>query len=255
MKNVNYSLSICHLYPDLLNLYGDRGNIITLEKRCIWRGIEIEVVKLSAGEKFERGKYDIVFLGGGQDFDQNIILDDLINLKGRDIINEINEMVVFLCICGGYQMMGEYYMESSGKRLDCLGAIPIVTESGEKRLIGNIVCNSNELVDIGRDPLLVGFENHNGRTFLGEGVKPLAKVLSGFGNNGVDKTEGARYKNTYCTYMHGSFLPRNPDMADNLILKALERKYGRLIQLEQIEVKYENNARLSAQTCKKSLTK
>jgi len=255
MKTANYSLSICHLYPDLLNLYGDRGNIITLEKRCVWRGIEVEVVKLSAGEKFDRGRYDIVFLGGGQDFDQNIILDDLINLKGRDIINEVNEMVVFLCICGGYQMMGKYYMESSGKRLDCLGAIPVVTESGEKRLIGNIVCDSKELRDIGRDSLLVGFENHNGRTFLGEGVKPLANVLTGFGNNGTDKTEGARYKNSYCTYMHGSFLPRNPAMADNLILKALERKYDRIIQLEQIEVKYENNARLNAQTCIKSLTK
>jgi len=255
MKSENYSLSICHLYPDLLNLYGDRGNIITLEKRCIWRGIEVEIVKLGAGEKFEQGKYDIVFLGGGQDFDQNIILDDLINLKGRDIICEVNDMVVFLCICGGYQMMGEYYKESSGKKLDCLGAIPITTESGDKRLIGNIVCTSPELNESGRDPVLVGFENHNGRTFLGEGVKSLANVLSGFGNNGTDKTEGARYKNVYCTYMHGSFLPRNPDIADVLIHKALERKYNKLIQLEQIEVKYENNARLYAQTCKKSLTK
>lgn len=151
--------------------------------------------------------------------------------------------------------MGEYYEESSGKRLECLGALPVVTKSGSKRLIGNIIANSDELRDEKKDPVLVGFENHSGRTFLGEKVKPLATVKSGFGNNGIDKSEGARYRNVYCTYMHGSFLPRNPQMADKLIEKALERKYDTLIQLEQIDVKYEINARINAQTCKNLLTK
>lgn len=253
MTEKEYSVNICHLYPDHLNLYGDRGNIIALKKRCEWRGINISVENIGPGESFDSNRYDIVFLGGGQDFDQSVVYRDLIENKKQEIKKAVDNGTVFLCICGGYQMMGQYYKDSSGNKMECLGIVPVITEASKKRLIGNIVCESNELSERGNDPVLVGFENHSGRTYLKADALPLAKVISGFGNNGEDKTEGARYNNVYCTYMHGSFLPKNPDMADLLIQKALERKYSGVVQLEQLEDEIENNARKCAQTCKKYL--
>ncbi|MHB1452893.1 MAG: type 1 glutamine amidotransferase [Saccharofermentanales bacterium] len=250
MTNSDMKLSICHLYPEQLNLYGDRGNILTLQKRCEWRGIGVAVTALGAGGDFDAGAYDIVFLGGGQDFEQGLIKDDLIHAKGDTIRAAVDAGVVFLCICGGYQMMGEYYIDQSGKRLECLDAIPVRTETGKRRLIGNVVCESEELLSLGKDPVLVGFENHSGRTFLMEGARPLATIKKGFGNNGSDGTEGARYKNVYCTYMHGSFLPKNPEMADELIFRALNRKYGVPVQLAKLDDKFEINARRIAQTCR-----
>lgn len=244
------TFSICHLYPDLLNLYGDRGNILALQKRCEWRGIEVSVHPVGLGQAFDPDRYDLVFLGGGQDFEQSLILKDLVEEKGAAIRKAVEKNRVFLCICGGYQMMGDYYLNQKGVRMDCLHAIPVRTEAGEKRLIGNIICHSRELEEQGRDPVLVGFENHSGRTTLGEGAQPLAKVRTGFGNNGMDGFEGARYNNVYCTYMHGSFLPKNPDMTDNLIQKALYNKTGEFIQLAQLEDEFAINARLHVQTCK-----
>lgn len=247
----NLKITICHLYPDLLNLYGDRGNIITLQKRCEWRGIDVEVKAVGIGQKFEPELYDIIFFGGGQDFEQGLILDDLIQDKGDAIRKAVEDDKVFLCICGGYQMMGEFYLDSNGRKLDCLHAVPLSTTAGKKRLIGNIVCHSDELENAGKDPVLVGFENHSGKTTLKYGVKPLARLVSGYGNNGTDGTEGARYKNVYCTYMHGSFLPKNPQMADELIQVAIKRRTGDFIQLEHIDDEFETNARLHVQTCKK----
>ena len=243
-------ISICHLYPEQLNLYGDRGNLLTLRKRCEWRGIEALVHPVGIGDPFDASGYDIIFLGGGQDYEQGLIKDDLIRAKGDAIRAAVEAGVVFLCICGGYQMMGQYYIDQSGARLECLGAIPVRTETGPARLIGNIVCESGELAARGRDPMLVGFENHSGRTFLGDGVRPLATVRKGFGNNGEDGTEGARYKNVYCTYMHGSFLPKNPDMADEILDNALKRKYPSFVSLEKLDDQLENNARRIAITCK-----
>ncbi|MHB8961928.1 MAG: type 1 glutamine amidotransferase [Saccharofermentanales bacterium] len=250
MKNDGMNITICHLYPEHLNLYGDRGNILTLQKRCEWRGIGVKVDAAGIGGGFDANAYDIVFLGGGQDFEQGLIKDDLIGSKGRTIRAAVDAGVVFLCICGGYQMMGEYYIDQSGRKLECLNAIPVRTETGSARLIGNVVCESDELALLGRDPILVGFENHSGRTFLQEGARPLATVRKGFGNNGSDGTEGARYMNVYCTYMHGSFLPKNPDMADELIYRALYRKYGGTVQLDKLSDAFEINARRVAQTCK-----
>lgn len=248
------NISICHLYPEQLNLYGDRGNILTLQKRCEWRGIGVTVTASGVGGDFDAGGYDIVFLGGGQDFEQGLIKDDLIYAKGQTIRAAVDAGVVFLCICGGYQMMGEYYIDQNGRRLECLNAIPVRTETGNLRLIGNVVCESEELSSLGRDSILVGFENHSGRTFLMKGARPLATIIKGFGNNGSDGTEGARYKNVYCTYMHGSFLPKNPEMADELIYRALIRKYGASVQLAKLNDNFELNARSIAQTCKKGLT-
>ena len=239
MEKGSYKLNICHLYSEELNLYGDRGNIITLSKRCSWRGIGASVVSKGIGEDFDHREHDIVFLGGGQDLEQNIIRDDLMNIKGSQIREAVDEGVVFLTVCGGYQMMGEYYIDHEGKKMECLAAIPVRTETGDDRLIGNIVCESDEF----EIPVLAGFENHLGRTFLGEGARPLARVIKGYGNNGKDGTEGARYKNVFCTYMHGSFLPKNPKAADRMIQIALERKYGRNITLDPLDDRFETMAR------------
>ena len=250
------TIRICHMYPDLLNLYGDRGNILALANRAGLRGIKARVTALSIGEVFEPEQYDIVFFGGGQDAEQNIIRADLVQIKGDAVKTAVNNGNVFLCICGGYQMMGEYYEEFDGTRIDCLHAINIYTIAQKKRLIGKTVYES-DLLRAGAahncvEPRkLFGFENHSGRTFLGEGVRPLAKVLCGAGNNGEDGTEGAVYRNVYCTYSHGSFLPKNPAMADHLLEKALKQRIGEDFCLEPADCEVENIARTSASTCKR----
>ncbi len=242
-------IRLCHLYPDLLNLYGDRGNILALERRSSLRDIELEVTAVSIGEKFDPDQYDMVFLGGGQDAEQNILRSDFVNEKGQSIKTAVDQNKVFLCICGGYQMMGHYYEEFDGHRMECLGAIDIWTVGKKSRFIGDTVYSCDLFPD---DKILYGFENHSGRTYLGEGVKPLARVISGSGNNGEDKTEGAIYKNVYCTYSHGSFLPKNPLMTDFLIKRALEVQKGEPYELTRITNETENFARNSLPTCKKS---
>jgi CobQ-like glutamine amidotransferase family enzyme len=221
------SLTVCHLYPDLLNLYGDRGNVIALRRRLEWRGIGAEVVPLSLGERFDPSRFDIVFLGGGQDYEQQIIREDVVTLKGPAIKAAIEDGVVFLGVCGGYQLLGKYYRTWDGVQIDFLGALDLWTVGGKKRMIGNIVFECDFLGggDPRADRKVVGFENHSGRTFLGGGVAPLGRVLKGCGNNGEDGCEGARYKNVFCTYSHGSVLPKNPAFADHLIAAALERRY------------------------------
>ena len=242
-------LNICHLYPDLLNLYGDRGNLITLKKRCEWRGIDVSIHPVSIGQQFDHSEYDIVFMGGGQDHEQNLLFDDLFEHKGSEIRAAVEAGMVFLCICGGYQLMGHYYEEQDGSRVQGLGIIDFYTKSENGRIIGNLVAQSSYLADLGLDPVLIGFENHAGRTWLGENVQPLASVLSGGGNNGVDKTEGVIYKNTFGTYAHGSFLPKNPAMADRLIELALH-KYGQSLQnMPKIDDELAENARRYIQTC------
>jgi hypothetical protein len=236
-------LRICHLYPDLLNLYGDRGNLITLKQRCLWRGIACTITPISLGDSFAASDYDLVFMGGGQDYEQNLLYEDLIEQKGAAIRAAVEDDLVFLCICGGYQLMGRYYEEQDGHRIDGLGAIDIWTIGRPDRLIGNTIYEAAWLSDLGCDPVLVGFENHSGRTYLGPLVRPLAKVRKGGGNNGDDQTEGAIYKNTYCTYSHGSFLPKNPDMADYLIETALKRRYPEVKGLPPLDNQMSENAR------------
>lgn len=212
-------LKIAHLYPDLLNLYGDSGNILCLKKRCEWRGIESSVTPLLSGRDFDFGGYDIIFIGGGQDREQKLVLGDL-TLKKRDSLNSaVENGSVVLAVCGGYQLLGKFYETASGERLNFTGILDFYTCSGDKRLIGNYEFKTAEKIRI------IGFENHSGRTFLGDGVLPLGKIIKGFGNNAADKTEGARYKNTFCTYCHGPMLPKNPDFADMLIKTALCAKY------------------------------
>lgn len=214
-------IKIAHLYPDMLNLYGDRGNIIVLKERMAARGIDVSVDNITMGKSFNADDYDMLFIGGGQDFEQDVLLDDL--KKGKDV--QINKAVhsgkVMLAICGGYQMLGKYYETYDGKKLEYLGALDFYTQGKEERMIGNYAFKTKEGIEI------AGFENHSGRTYLGSSVEPLGKMIKGYGNNGEDGTEGVRYKNTFGTYSHGPILPKNSEFADLLISKAIENKYGK----------------------------
>lgn len=215
-------LKICHLYPDILNLYGDSGNIICLKKRLEWRGIDTEITELNIGDKADFSQFDLFFVGGGQDFEQEVILEDLHKGKEHEIISAIEDEKVFLAICGGYQMLGKYYKTQKGEQCDFIGALDLYTLASNTRMIGNYMFDCTP--DNGGT--VVGFENHSGKTYLGDGMAPLGKVLKGFGNNGEDGTEGVHYKNVFGTYCHGPLLPKNPQFADMLLLTALKRKYA-----------------------------
>ena len=207
-------LNICHLYPDILNLYGDRGNIITMKRRMEDRGIKVNVEGCSIGETLDANRYDIFFIGGGQDFEQEVLLKDLGTGKAAEIRAAVEDEKTFLAICGGYQMLG-------GSIADPDGVETLPESSGA---------------------VVVGFENHSGKTYLGEGVSPLGKMLKGYGNNGEDQTEGARYKNVFGTYSHGSLLPKNPVLCDFILQTALERKYGKIAPLVPLDDTLELNA-------------
>ena len=217
-------LKICHMYPDVLNLYGDRGNVMCMTRRLQWRGIETSVTKLPIGAGKTLSGFDLVFIGGGQDFEQQVLLEDLHRGKDREIKAAVEDGVTFLTICGGYQMLGGYYETYDGKRCDFIGALDLYTVGSKKRMIGNYEFKCTESAG---GSVVVGFENHSGKTRLGPGIEPLGKIISGFGNNGDDGSEGAHYKNTFGTYSHGPMLPKNPEFCDMLLSTALERKYGR----------------------------
>lgn len=229
-------IRIGHLYPDMLNLYGDRGNIIALTVRMKSRGIDVQTDAITMGKAFNADDYDIFFIGGGQDFEQDVLLDDL--KKGKDI--EINRAIQsgtpLLAICGGYQMLGKYYKTYDGKMLEYMGALDFYTEGKEERMIGNYAYKTKEGIEV------VGFENHSGRTYLGKGIEPLGTIIKGYGNNGEDGTEGVRYKNTFGTYSHGPVLPKNPQLADLLISKAIENKYGKT-ELSPLDDSLEDKAK------------
>ena len=210
-------LKLAHLYPKLLNIYGDIGNIITLKKRCEWRGIELEVNEINIGDTI--GGHDIYFIGGGQDREQIEVSKELQKHKSF-LQSERDRMAVFLGICGGYQLMGHYYQPHKGDKLLGISLLDAYTVAGNKRFIGNVTIKTG-LVE---PDTLVGFENHSGLTYLEGETEPIGKVIIGNGNNGQDNTEGAHYKNVFGTYMHGSFLPKNPQFADYLLELALGSK-------------------------------
>lgn len=218
-------LNICHLYPDLLDLYGDRGNILALASRCRWRGIEPIIRQASLGEDLDFMGTDILFLGGGSDREQGLLVQDLMR-RERELRSAIENGLVVLGICGGYQMLGKFYQMVGGEKIQGLGILDVWTIAGAKRLIGNVVVELNEQVlDVNsKFKTLVGFENHSGKTYLGEGVMPLGKVLFGNGNNGDDREEGVRYRNVFGTYLHGPLLPKNPHFADLLLELAILRR-------------------------------
>lgn len=231
-------LIIGWLYPELMSTYGDRGNIITLSKRCEWRDIDVEVVRLDLGFKdSDLKKCDLLFMGGAQDRQQTIVSSDL-KEKSKTLKEMIEDGIPGLYICGAYQFLGNYYKEADGTTIDGLGILDLYTENpGEniERLIGNIVVEME-------GKTLVGFENHGGRTYLGENIKPLGNVKIGFGNNGKDGQEGAAYKNSYGSYMHGPILPKNPEFADQLIKLALDKKYKKEIELKKLDDSLETQA-------------
>ena len=228
-------LKICHLYPDALNLYGDQGNIICIRRRLTARGIEAAVTGVRVGEKCDLTQFDMFFIGGGQDFEQEVLLSDLAAGRAADIRAAVEDGKTFLTICGGYQMMGSHYLTHDGVRCDFIGAMDLYTEGRSERMIGNMLfrCTGEN-----GGSLVVGFENHSGRTYLGPGCTPLGAVICGRGNNGEDGTEGARYKNAFGSYSHGPILPKNPAFADFLLKTALERRYGS-VSLEPLDDKYE----------------
>lgn len=236
-----YTLTLYHLYPDLMNLYGDRGNIVALQRRCEWRNIRLDVLPVSLGDPLDADRADLVFIGGGQDYEQAILQEDVLTKKKDDILRAISQDVVFLAICGGYQLLGSHYLTGGGKRIECLGAMDIHTEAGEKRLIGNLVFDCPFLPEDGRR--VVGFENHSGKTFRGPGVLPLGRVLHGCGNTGNDGTEGAVYRNVFCSYSHGSLLPKNPALADLLVERAMKRHYPEFEGLAALPDEMERTAR------------
>ena len=222
------ALTIAHLFPDLLNLYGDGGNIITLTKRCAWRGIPVEVMPVRFGERPSFANVDLVFIGGGSDREQKIVCDQL-RAVGDELRSYVADDGVLLAVCGGYQLLGHNYLMGD-EELEGLSLVDLHTDRGEPRLIGNIMVES-PLVS---NPI-VGYENHGGRTVLGAGVEPLGRVVYGHGNNGTSGEEGCRYRNVVGTYIHGPLLPKNPGLADWLLGRALTRGMGDAATLEPLD--------------------
>ncbi len=237
----SYSLRLAHLYPDLMNLYGDRGNIITLRQRCAARGITLTVVEIGIGDPFDTRCFDLIFMGGGQDREQQRIAQDL-QAKGPAIRAAVADGTPALAVCGGYQLFCRSYQLGRGEELPGIGIFPARTlhgGEGTPRCIGNVEAEWD-------GGTLVGFENHGGRTYLDAGATPLARVRSGYGNNGDDGTEGAVTANAFGTYLHGSLLPKNPRFADHLLLLALRRKYGGAVTLTPLDDSLEQRAHASA---------
>ena len=230
-------LKICHLYPDVLNLYGDGGNVICMRQRLQWRGIDAIVDRCCIGDSLRSADYDLFFIGGGQDFEQEVLLQDLGGGKAEEIKAAVRDGKTFLAICGGYQMLGNYYRTWDGVQCDFIGAIDVETIGQKERMIGNYVFTCDEL----DGQTVVGFENHSGRTYLGSGVRPIGRVLAGNGNNGEDHMEGARVNNLFATYSHGCLLPKNPVLADYILKTALEAKYG-AVSLSPLDDSLENSA-------------
>lgn len=211
-------IKIYHLYPDLLNLYGDRGNIECMRKRLIWRGIDAEVIMHTCDDgKLDLSDADIVFIGGGSDREQKIVCDKLLAQR-KEIKEYVENNGTLVAVCGGYQLLGKYY-KLHDETIEGLDILDIFTEQGKKRLIGNIVLEPDFI-----EGNIVGFENHGGRTYIGN-HKPLGKVVYGYGNDEKTGYEGVVYKNVVATYLHGPLLPKNPKLCDYILTNAMKRKY------------------------------
>lgn len=223
------TLNICHLYPDLMDTYGDKGNITTLLKRCQWRGLKTTVNHITVGDRLNSKIHDLYFFGGGQDRQQVIVGRDL-QSKAKNLKSAIDQGSVLLAICGGYQLLQNYFKTLDGTIIKGIGLFNAHTLGSTTRMIQNLLVEIDPKLqkEISSSTDLIGFENHSGKTYLGKDLKPLGKVIQGAGNNGEDGTEGAIYKNAFGCYLHGSLLPKNPHFADYLISKALERRFGKI---------------------------
>ncbi|MEW5784072.1 MAG: glutamine amidotransferase [Bacillota bacterium] len=210
-------LAIYHLYPEHLNLYGDRGNILALRQRAQWHGINTRLIPVRPGYKVSFAACDLLFMGGGQDNEQKMVYRDF-QSRRSELLESIELGMAILAICGSYQLLGRYYAAADGEKIPGLELLDFYTEAGSRRMIGDIVTRCHIQ---GVRHTLVGFENHCGRTYLGSALRPLGTVVRGYGNNGQDRTEGVLYKNVIGTYLHGSLLPKNPRLTDWLLQKAL----------------------------------
>jgi CobQ-like glutamine amidotransferase family enzyme len=250
-RTKNLSLTIGWLYPELMSTYGDRGNITVLTKRCEWRGIDVTILPIDQSTvNSELRTVNLLFGGGSQDREQEIVMKDLQN-KAKSIKELIEHNIPSLFVCGSPQLMGKFYEPSDGKRIEGVGVFDMETVHpgpNAPRLIGNTVARVNwenlttNYQLLTTNSLIVGFENHGGRTKLDPNSKPFASVIKGFGNNGEDGTEGVVYKNAIGCYFHGPLLPKNPSIADFLIRKALEVKYEEDIHLEPLDDSLEMRA-------------
>lgn len=232
-------LRVLALYPEQMNIYADRGNIIFLRRRCEWRGIDFDYAAAGPGEGVDPAAHDLLYLGGGQDRDQRAVAADMVATKQEALAAAVGDGAVLLAVCGGYQLLGHSY-QLGEERLPGLGLCDLETvrEPGP-RLIGNIAIEA----DLGGGPrLIAGFENHGGRTYLGGDAQPLGRVVEGFGNNGGDGLEGVRHGNLIGTYLHGPLLPKNAWLADELIARALERRYGSRPELDPLDDELERAA-------------
>jgi CobQ-like glutamine amidotransferase family enzyme len=232
-------LRVLSLYPEQMNIYADRGNILFLQRRCEWRGIGFAHAGAGPGERFDPAAHDLLYIGGGQDRDQRMVAGDMVASKRAEIAAAVDDGAALLAVCGGYQLLGHSY-QIDAETLPGLGVADLETvrEPGP-RLIGNVEIE----VELGGGPrILAGFENHGGRTQLGPTAEPLGRVLHGFGNNGRDGLEGVRRANLIGTYLHGPLLPKNAWLADHLIALALERRYGTRPELEPLDDELEDAA-------------
>lgn len=215
------TISLLHIYPRDMNIYGDWGNVLAIKRRLEWHGYTPTLLEYNPGDAFPKN-VDIVVGGGGQDSGQNVIQHDLLSIGST--LRELAEAgTPMLVICGLYQLFGKFFKTQDGHSIEGISLLDIETHAGPERLIGNIITKSAQFGDI------IGYENHSGQTFLGKNVQPLGRVIKGAGNNGQDDTEGARYKNVIASYLHGSLLPKNPALADFLIEQAVVKKYGEFV--------------------------
>ena len=229
-QDYRYNVKIAHLYGNLMNTYGDNGNVLMLKYVAEKLGARVEVDIVSLEDDFDKDSYDIVFFGGGQDYEQTIVARDM-PAKKEALESFINENGVVLAICGGFQLLGQYYIEASGRRIEGLGIMGHYTlNQTNNRYIGDLKIHNEEF-----NETYYGFENHQGRTFLSDDEKPLGKVVYGNGNNQEDGCEGVHYKNVFGSYFHGPILSRNANLAYRLVTTALKNKYGSDIQLAAYE--------------------
>jgi CobQ-like glutamine amidotransferase family enzyme len=235
-------LRLVHLYPDLMSVYGDRGNVLALVRRAEWRGIDIQLSQLTVGDHLDPSEADLIFFGGGQDREQEVVSPDFLRQKGAAVRQAVEEGAALLSVCGGYQLLGQSYTTVGGQELPGAGLFDVRSVPGPKRHIGNVLIET--YLD-GQPRTLVGFENHSGRTYLGTGVQPLGRAVVGAGNNGEDHTEGAVYKGAIGCYLHGSLLPKNPWLADRLLSQALQHRLGERVELAPLDDRLEDEAHQS----------
>jgi CobQ-like glutamine amidotransferase family enzyme len=236
-------LRVLSLYPEQMNIYADRGNILFLQRRCEWRGIDFAWSGAGPGESVDPGAHDLFYIGGGQDRDQRVVAADMVATKGEALRTAVDDGAALLAVCGGYQLLGESY-QLGAETLPGLGLADLHTVREEgPRLIGNVAIET-ELG--GEKRILAGFENHGGRTYLGTSARPLGRVVKGHGNNGGDGFEGVWRQNMVGTYLHGPLLPKNAWLADHLIELALERRHGERPRLEPLPDELERAAHASA---------